>query len=466
MRKKLDLFLVSPPASLKEVMQKIDLNGHGIALVVNDAHKLLGLVTDGDIRRSIIKGVSLAIPIEEIMNQKLVTVKVGFTSAEVSAVLKDRRYIHHLPVVDTNNIVQDLLLRDEISNLISHPSILFTKESSPSRNKKILITGGAGYIGSILTQQLLEKGYQVTVLDKFIFGKSSLAAVKSNPHLTIIEGDVNHLEKVIAALHNVDTVVHLAEIVGDPACSIDPLATQQINYLSTTVVANACKHFQINRFIYASSCSAYGATTDSELLHEKSALNPLSLYARMKVESERAILSLADGLFSPTILRFATVFGESSRMRFDLVVNTLALKAFKEGKITIFGGNQWRPFIHVSDLARAITMVIEAPLEKVQGEIFNVGSNENNFTINQIGQLVKEIIPHAELITTETNGDLRNYRVDFSKIFRTLGFQPLVGVKQGIAETFRALQQGQYQDHQNNIYYNDRWYSQQLQKNG
>ncbi len=472
MKKNIELFLVHQNDSLKQVMQKIDHNGHGIALVVDSQKKFMGLVTDGDIRRAIIKGISLTTSIEELMNKNPTTLNTNYTPQNVTDIITQKPNLNHLPVLDEEKKIQDILLKEEIMNITRNTSSLFSKiETSQQKielsmkQKRILITGGAGYIGSVLTRQLLEKGYNVTVLDKFIFGPSPLESIKTNPHLTIIPGDVSHVEDIIKAIQQVDTVVHLAEIVGDPACAIDPAATQQINYLSTSIIATACKHFQINRFIYASSCSVYGSTIDEELLHEKSTTNPLSLYARMKLESERTILGLADGIFSPTILRFATVFGQSPRMRFDLVVNTLTLKAIKEGKITIFGGDQWRPLIHVADLSRAITAIIEAPLEKVKCEIFNVGGNQHNYTINHIGEHIKTLYPASDVVIQEKNIDKRNYKVDFSKINTQLAFLPSLTLQDGITEIATSLQQGNYDNYTNSIYYNDKWYEQTLKKN-
>lgn len=462
MKKELYNFLVGPENTLKEVMQKIDINGYGIALVVDDNIKLIGLITDGDIRRAIIKGTDINTPIQKITNRNPMTVLPTFTPTHISSIVQEKR-LRHLPVINERGIVQDLLLHEEINSLLQGNSILFSQKKIFTDYKKVLVVGGAGYIGSVLVRQLLNRGYTVTVLDKLLFGKSSLQQIESHPHFFIIEGDTSHLDVIMKAIKNVDAVIHLAEIVGDPACALDPEKTQQMNYLCTVLIAQVCKHFQINRFIYASSCSVYGAADNDNLLTEESSLSPVSLYARMKIESEKYLLKMADGFFSPTILRLGTVFGESPRMRFDLVINSLTLKAVKDRKITIFGGDQWRPNIHVSDVGRAIMAVLEAPLDQVGGEIFNVGSDENNFTINQIGEFVKESVPMAELIMENKNIDKRNYRVNFSKINSTLRYRPLIGLKKGIQEIIAALEHGKYTNYYENIYYNDKWYSQQLE---
>lgn len=459
MAKPLELFLVNPHHNLKQVMQKIDQNGYGIALVADEKNFLQGVVTDGDIRRSILKGISLDVPIATIMNPSFVSVVVGYSSEQILELMNQKLY-RHIPVLDAAGKVQDLLLTDEIQRIIQRGSSSLFSPRQLVEHQQVLVIGGAGYIGSTLVRQLLNQGYAVRILDKLIFGKSAVDDLKNNHLFTLIEGDTSHLETVVTAVKDVDAVVHLAEIVGDPACALDPEKTQQMNYLSTITIANVCKHFQVNRFIYTSSCSVYGAGADPALLTERSHLSPVSLYARMKIESERALLNLADGFFSPTILRLATVFGVSPRMRFDLVVNTLTMKAVRENKITLFGGDQWRPNVHVSDVARSIIAVLEAPLTEVGGEIFNVGSNENNFTINQLGEFVKLAVPTAELVLEEKKADKRNYRVDFSKIQNLLGFKAAVNVPQGIIETAQALRGGNYADHANSIYYNDQWYKQ------
>ncbi len=458
MKKDLRKFLVEPGFTLRQVIQKIDQNGQGVALVAGDDQILQGIVTDGDIRRAILAGVALDLPIMNIMNSSFTAVPQLYKPEQIVALTSKRSY-RHIPVIDPAGRAVDLLVTDEIQRLLQSPSSLFTPKVN--FHKRILVVGGAGYIGSVLVRQLLEKGYAVKVLDKLIFGAASLQAVQTHPSFILVEGDTGHLGTVITAIKDVDVVVHLAEIVGDPACALDPEKTQQMNYLSTALIASVCKHFQINRFIYASSCSVYGAGEDFPLLTEKSPVNPVSLYARMKIESERALLNMADGFFSPTILRLATVFGVSPRMRFDLVVNTLTMKAVRDHQITLFGGEQWRPNVHVSDVARAVILVLEAPLAQVGGEVFNVGSNENNFTINQIANLVKEVVPSASLVYQNKEVDLRNYRVDFIKIQHLLGFTAQVTLQQGIVETAQAFSQGFFQDHADSVYYNDRWYGDQ-----
>lgn len=455
-KKNLDKFLVSSRNILKEVMKKIDINGYGLAIIVDEKTRFLGLVTDGDIRRTIINGGSLETPIEEIMNKNATIIKEGYSVTDLINTIGNKP-INHLPVLTEDNAVCEILLSSQLQKIKASTSQLFDIKQLQT-NKKILVTGGAGYIGSVLTRQLLNKGYSVKVLDKLFINASSIEDLKQNKNFSFIEGDVGNVETIVNAIKDVDAVVHLAEIVGDPACKLNPKRTQQINYFSTSLLATICKHFQVNRFIYTSSCSVYGATTDDSLLHENSVKNPLSLYARMKIESEKTLLNLADGLFSPTILRLATVFGESPRMRFDLVTNIMTAKAFFDGKINVFGGDQWRPLVHVSDVGKAIIAVLEAPIEKVGEEIFNVGSNNNNATIKQIGQIVKEVIPSAELNIQEDQVDKRDYKVDFAKIQAILNFTATVNLKEGINEINLALKEGKYKNYEHDQYHNDKVY--------
>lgn len=332
------------------------------------------------------------------------------------------------------------------------PQLRKMEQEGPIRH--ILVIGGAGYIGSILCRQLLQKGYSVRVLDALLYGADSVAELLEHPHFELIEGDSRDVSDLFKAMLDMDAVVHLGEIVGDPACALDEKLTVEINMAATHMVAEAARGYGIKRFIYASSCSVYGAGSD--ILNEKSGLKPVSLYARAKIASEKALLALKEPNFHPVILRFATVFGLSHRPRFDLVINLLTAKAVKEGQITIFGGDQWRPFVHVADVARAIVKCIEAPLESIDRQIMNVGSDEQNYTIAQIGDLIQRLIPTARLVTREVDGDKRDYHVSFEKIRRQLNFTPRYTVEDGIREIEAALMEGRIIDYQDMRYSNYR----------
>lgn len=319
--------------------------------------------------------------------------------------------------------------------------------------RNVLVIGGAGYIGSVLVRKLLDQGYNVTVLDALIYGDESIRNLYDHPNFDFIHGDIRDIGAVVRAMQYADAVVHLAALVGDPACALEEKLTLEINLAATRLIAEAARGFGIQRFIFASTCSVYGAS--DQLLDEHSALSPLSSYARSKMDSERVLLALNDNRFAPVILRFGTVYGLSPRPRFDLVINLLTARAVCDKRITIFGGDQWRPFIHVDDAAEAILKCLEAPLYVVKGQIFNVGSNDQNYQIAQLGDIIKELIPGVQVIHQGVEDvDRRNYRVSFSKIQKHLGFTPRHTVADGILEIKAAIEDGRIQDYRDARYSN------------
>jgi len=318
--------------------------------------------------------------------------------------------------------------------------------------KNVLVIGGAGYLGSVLVRKLLWSGYNVKVLDILMYGDLSIRDLYSyERRFKVIKGDFRSVDTIMKSMEDIDTVVHLGAIVGDPACQIDQKLTFDINLMATKMIAEVAKGFGVRRLIFASTCSVYGAS--DELLTEKSSLNPQSLYAKTKIGSERILLSLCSSDFSPVILRFATLYGMSYRPRFDLVINLLTAKALREKKIAIFGGDQWRPFLHVEDAAEAIFKCIRIPLHNKE-VIFNAGSNEQNYRICQVGRMIKEVISEVEIINREENQDKRNYRVGFDKIRNTLDFVPKKTVEDGIMEITEALRYGWVGDYKSANYNN------------
>ena len=319
-------------------------------------------------------------------------------------------------------------------------------------NRQVLVIGGAGYIGSALLPKLLNNGFQVRLLDALIYGDGPIQAVSGHPNLDIIEGDFRHVENVVEAMRNVHAVVHLGAIVGDPACNLDEDLTIDINLSATRMIAELAKTQGVSRFIFASTCSVYGAC--DEILDEHSQIQPVSLYGHTKAASEKILLDMADDQFSPTILRFATVYGLSGRTRFDLVVNLLTAKAKIDGKISIFGGQQWRPFVHVDDAAASVVRVLESEIQLVAAHIFNVGSNKQNYTISEIGELVHQQVMGSTIHTIDGDDDPRNYRVDFRKIHNRLGFQPNWTVERGIDQVLQAILNGDISDYRDVEYSN------------
>jgi nucleoside-diphosphate-sugar epimerase len=307
----------------------------------------------------------------------------------------------------------------------------------PSSDGTVLILGGAGYIGSCLVRKLLAAGRKVRVMDSLIYGDYSLNDVLGHPNLQLQVGDCRKLQDLVAAVRGTDSIIHLAAIVGDPACDVDPQASREINYAATRMLIEVAKGTGNCRLIFSSSCSVYGAT--DLLMDEYSNVLPISLYAQTKVDSEEALLDAQSSDFHPVILRLATVFGLSYRTRFDLIVNLLTAKAHAEGTITIFNGTQWRPFIHVQDVAQGIYQALDAPLDVVRGEIYNLGDSHMNFTLAKLAEKVLAEFPATRVEYIE-NSDRRNYRVSFEKIYNQIGFQCQWTLEDGIREIKRAFE--------------------------
>lgn len=320
------------------------------------------------------------------------------------------------------------------------------------RVRRALVIGGAGYIGSSLLPMLLDRGYEVRVLDLLIYGKDPISDWLDDPRLEVIQADFRQIDRVVSAMQDVDAVIHLGALVGDPACALDEGLTMEINLMATRVIAEIAKGYGVRYFIFASTCSVYGAS--DQVLDENSKIKPISLYARSKAASEKVLLKMADSQFAPVILRFSTVYGLSGRYRFDLVVNLLTAKALIDGEITIFGGNQWRSFVHVQDAARSIMSVLTAEPDKVRGQVFNVGSDEQNYTISAIGEMIQSHVPDAVIINKGNESDPNDYRVGFAKISKVLRFKPEWTVEKGIRQVMDAIQTGQVHDYKQPHYSN------------
>ncbi len=321
----------------------------------------------------------------------------------------------------------------------------------------ILVIGGAGYIGSALVPRLLEAGYRVRLMDIMVYGEDSIRAFRSHPRLEVRRQDFRQVDAVVESMQGIDTVVHLGAIVGDPACALDENLTREINLMATRMIGEVAKGLHVRKFIFASTCSVYGANAD--ILDEKSILNPVSLYARTKIGCEKVLLKMSDTAFKPTILRFGTIYGLSGRTRFDLVINLLTAKAVVEGVIPVSGGEQWRPFIHVEDAAEAVFLMVKAPLEQIGNEIFNVGTNAQNSTISDAARIVEQAVPGAVVNEVPYKGDIRNYRVDFSKIFHKLGFKASWTLERGINQVVVALREGKVGDYRDPRYSNVKFLS-------
>jgi nucleoside-diphosphate-sugar epimerase len=305
--------------------------------------------------------------------------------------------------------------------------------------KKILITGGLGYIGYFVVAKLLkETQHKIVVLDSGVYKENTLDEFSKYKRLQIIKGDIRNISDITKVIKNTDVVIALAAIVGDPACALNNSETLSSNFHSTELMVSMCNYYKVKRLVFASSCSVYGA--GEVLLNEGSKLNPLSLYAKTRVMSEDVIRKNALDKLEWSILRFGTVFGWSKRMRFDLVTNFLTAKAYHEGEITVLGGTQWRPMVHVQDVAEAVVITALAKSEDVDREVFNVGSNDNNYMIKDLAFAVKKYLPKTKVkIEKIPDSDRRNYRASFDKIESVLGFKAKHTVFQGVKEIIKML---------------------------
>ena len=317
---------------------------------------------------------------------------------------------------------------------------------------RVLVIGGAGYIGSVMVRELLKKNYNVRIIDTFMFGENSIADLKKRSDFEIFRGDFRNVEDMVRSLRGVDAIIHLGAIVGDPACALDKDLTYQINTNAVKMIREACRGYGIRRMVFASTCSVYGASEG--IIDENSALNPVSDYARSKIEAEKAILEHVTADFKPTILRLGTAFGLSYRMRFDLVVNLLTAKAFRDGEISIFNGHQWRPFVHIKDISRAFIATLEAEENVVGGQIFNVGDNSFNRKIHELGDSIQQFVPRAQITRKIVDEDQRSYNVDFSKIRNAIGFHNTITLEEGVEEILEALKADKIRDYSNAIYSN------------
>ena len=312
---------------------------------------------------------------------------------------------------------------------------------------KVTITGGAGYIGARASRELLSAGHEVTVLDSLLHGQEDVASALEASGVRMLRGDVRDAAARADALDGAEAVVHLAAIVGDPACAKDPALSQTVNVDATRDVVAAPRPRASERFIFASTCSNYGRMADPLVaIDETAPLAPVSLYAEQKVAVETDLLSRLDSIPVITCLRFATIYGVAERMRFDLTVNEFTRDLWDARRLEVYGELFWRPYVHVADAARALATVLAAPAERVAGSVFNVGHSDENYRKLDLVELIRERLPEADVHFVHRDEDPRDYRFSFARIGTELGFDPLMRVPDGVDEVLRGLDDGLFGD--------------------
>ena len=316
-------------------------------------------------------------------------------------------------------------------------------------DRHILITGGAGYIGSLLTSELLRLNYRVTVLDSLLFGGESLVPFLHHPNFHFVKSDVTEPRAIKDAVRDEwqkpDSIIHLAAIVGFPACqAVGRQVAWKYNVEATKMVYEQAADLGVERFVFASTYSNYGLSEDGKPVTEESPLNPQSIYAETKIASEEFLLSQKDTSCAPLLFRFATLYGISPRTRFDLIVNQFVLEAFTKRELIIYQRGYSRSFVHIRDVARGIIMGLEAEKTKIQGQIFNLGTDSGNYSKDDIVRLILKRMPQTivEYKDLTFGGDMRDITVSFAKIKKVLGFDTTLDVDDGIRELLLALKTG------------------------
>lgn len=326
---------------------------------------------------------------------------------------------------------------------------------------KIFATGAGGYIGTTLVPYLLKSGHEVTVLDRFFFGDEFLREFENSGKLTSLRNDVRWFDGRI--LKGYDAVVDMAALSNDPAGDLDAWKTIEINYLGRSRVARIAREAGVPRYLLVSSCSIYGF--QEGLINEESKTNPLTTYAKANLLAENDNLALASSDFTSTVIRFATIYGLSRRMRFDLAINGMLLNGYKKGKIPVMrDGSQWRPFLYVGDAARAILQILQTDPKLINGQIFNIGSDDQNYQIKQLAELVADSLSNKPTLEWYGDPDNRSYRVSFKKAKDTLGYVPETTPKEAAKELENALQTKQITD--SPITYTVNWYKHLLNDPG
>jgi nucleoside-diphosphate-sugar epimerase len=310
------------------------------------------------------------------------------------------------------------------------------------------VTGGAGYIGALVVDELLQAGHDVRVLDVLLHGQEDIASELEARGVEVIRADIRDAEARERAVEGADAVVHLAAIVGDPACGRDPELSNSVNVEGSRALVEDARRLGVERLVFASTCSNYGRMADPTVpIDETGELAPVSLYAEQKVGIEKALLNGgASGELSPTCLRFATVYGVGRRMRFDLTVNEFTRDLWSARPLEVFGERFWRPYVHVRDAARAVALVLATPAEQVAGQVFNAGHSDENYRKLDLVEIITGRLGRGDVNYVHRDEDPRDYKVSFEKIKDRLGFEPLHRVPDGVKEIVGALEEERFGD--------------------
>src|SRR3954449_9274873 len=312
---------------------------------------------------------------------------------------------------------------------------------------RVLVTGGAGYLGALVVQELHDRGHEVCVLDSLIHGQLDVAKRLASNGAYFVDGDVRSPAARAEALNGAEAVIHLAAIVGDPACGREPELAKEVNVEATHALVDDARQRGVGRFVFASTCSNYGRMADPTVpIDETGQLAPVSLYAEQKVAVEQHLLALDPAPYAVTCLRFATVYGVGPRMRFDLTVNEFTRDLWADRDLEVFGEQFWRPYVHVRDAARGIRTVLEAPAERIAGQVFNVGDSRENYRKLDLVEEIRKQTERGEVSFVKRQEDPRDYKVDFAKVHRVLGYEITRRVPDGIAEVMQGLDEDRFPD--------------------
>jgi len=433
-----------------DVLKIFEKNRVNICAVTNKKNEFVGIITLSDVKKAFLKGASLEQKIINFINKNPLIIKGEVNENNISDILSSSKFNNIdpplIPIINLQKKLVNILDKNELFNYSQN----FLKKDI-SKSKKVLVFGGAGYIGCVLVDMLIKLNFNVTVYDKFIYtSKKSFIKNFENPNLKIIQGDSQNISKIFEAIRKNDIVIHLAEMVGDPLCEKRPKKTYAINYLASMTISNICKNLGISKFIYVSSCSVYGS--NDYLTNETSKINPLSIYAKLKALSEKAIIRNFDKHCKPCILRLGTVYGSSFRPRYDLVINLFSGLSANKKQITIAGGDQWRPFVHVKDVGRAIIKILNSDFKKTDNQIFNIVGE--NLQIKDIGKAIKKINPKANITFSDNVNDNRNYKSSNKKAKKLLNFKTKYTINDGIKEVIEYTKKNKIKNIFNKKYIN------------